>query len=280
MLGLEDDLADFLLVLFLALFRLNAAVAFAVDHPRGYLAHVRFGGFCLLDDAPVAQHYQLVAQVDYFLEAVGDEDYRDALLRELAQRRDEDGRLALGEDRGRLVEDEQPCLAPVYLARYFRKLLVSDGHLAYQRVGLEVDAERLDGLLRPRAHVRPVESLEPVAEDLDGEIVLSRFSVEQDVLGRAETRYERELLVHHSYSGLEGVERVFEMDLFAVDLYLPFVAARFGDDGHPEKYIHQRRLAGPVFSDQPHYFPRLQRKANVLENAVAEVLFTDVLHFQ
>ena len=153
-----------------------------------------------------------------------------------------------------------------------------DGHLRDDHLGVEVDAEGVDGPFRPFPHVVAIQGLEPLAEDLDEEVVLRGLAVQEDVLGSGKARDEGELLVHVADAGVEGVEGVGETDLLAVEGHLSLETARLGDHRHAEQDVHEGALARAVLAHQAQNLALPERERNVGQDPVAEELLADVLH--
>ena len=211
------------------------------------------------------------------METVRDEDYRYALLRELAQGCEEDLGLGFGEHGRGLVEDEDPGLAARDLPRDLGELLVPDRHLGDEHVGVEPDAELVDGRLGALLHGSPVEDAHPVAEDVVEGARPHGLAIEHDVLGGREAGNQAEFLVHHADARVESVEGAAEVDLLAVDADAALVAPRLGDDRHPEEDPHQGGFTGAVFPHEAQDLSRLELEADVVEHDVAIEFLRDVL---
>ena len=108
--------------------------------------------------AAVAQHGRLVAQLEDLVEAMADEQDRDAAIAEPADDREETRDLVRRQRCGRLVEDQD---AGVERQRPgdLDQLLVGHRQAADQRLGVERDVELLEQRVRAAAASRPSRSV-------------------------------------------------------------------------------------------------------------------------
>ena len=157
---------------------------------------------------------------------------------------------------------------------------MADGHLADQHVLVNRKAHLFDGGLSTAGHLVIVERIQTVSENLGDHVALLRFAVEQDVLGRGETRDQRKLLMNHANAGGERVKGRRKVHFFSVQKNLPFVTAGFADHVHAEKDLHQRALAGAVLTAEAEHLALTEREIDVGQHLVAEEVLLDVAHFQ
>ena len=86
--------------------------------------------------------------------------------------------------------------------------------------------------------------------------------------------------MHHADAFGHRVVRGSDGRLLAVEIDLAAKAARFMNDGHAEKHVHQRALARAVFAQQRVDFARLNLERHAGKHGVFAVLFGDIPHFK
>ncbi len=136
------------------------------------------------DDLPVLHDRHPVRDPEHLVEAVGDVDECDALLGQSMHHPDEAVQLRVGEDRGRLVEHDDPCV-PGERLRDLHHLPARDAQRADAgpRVEMQPEALRHDrGLLGEAAAIH-----DPGPR--------GREAAHEDVLGDAQMRRQRRFLV-------------------------------------------------------------------------------------
>ena len=170
------------------------------------------------DAQAVAQHRHAIAELEDLVEPVRDEDDAPTLRDELARRPEHPLDLRLAERRGRLVEDEQACVADEQAGDLDELPLA--------------DREGLDG--GPELHVAEAELVEdaprvlgeaaPPVEERDVE------PPEEDVVLDAELGDEAQLLVHERDPVRLRLVRVPERELLAVEADHAFVRPDEADE--------------------------------------------------
>ena len=98
----------------------------------------------------------------------------------------------------------------------------------------------------------------------------SGLSVEQNVFSGREAGDQRKLLMDHADARSKRVKRRGESDLLPVYENVSAVAARFPDNVHSEKNLHEGAFTGTVFPDKTENLARLQREVDIREDLVAE----------
>ena len=149
---------------------------------RSAVVRSRVGG--RHDVAPVAEDGRAVAQLEDLVEAVADEQDRDAAVAQPADDAEQPLDLVGGQRRGRLVEDQDARLDRQRL-RDLDELLVGHRQAADRRADVELDVELLEQRLRLPARRAPVEQAEPAG----------RRVADEDVLGDRQVGEEPRLLV-------------------------------------------------------------------------------------
>ena len=150
-----------------------------------------------------------------------------------AQHREQPRDLRRRQRRGRLVENDDARAGEQHAGK-LDQLLHADRKIAEPRARVDVEAEVLQLLRRPRAPCAP--------QAIDAEPI-DRLRAEKHVLGDAEVGRDAELLMHHADAARARVARRAEMHGLAVHLELAGIGAvHAGDD------FHQRALAGAVLA--------------------------------
>ena len=183
---------------------------------------------------------------------------------EAAQDGEDLGGLLRGQDRGRLVEDEDPGLA-VERLEDLDPLLPADRQGLDLGLGVDLEAEALAELDDPAVRLLAVE------EDAVGH----RLLAEEDVLGDGEHRHEHEVLVDHADAAGDRVGRPVDRDGRAVEQDLALVR-----DGQPVQDVHEGRLAGAVLAEQGVDLAGPQVEADVVVGEHAGIAFRDPPHLE
>jgi hypothetical protein len=210
--------------------------------------------------ASVRQHGHAVADAPNLVEAMRDVDDPDALRGEPPHHLEERRDLALVEDRGRFVHDQQPDVARQRAGD--RDDLLGGGpqppHLGPHRDRVVPEP----GEERCRFPVHPVEVEQRPAARLMGQ---------EDALGDAQVRDEVELLVDRRDAALErargvalGKRLVHEEDLAA------------GRLDHPGDTLDQRRLPGAVRPEEAMHLGLEHVEVDTLESPDSRELFDEV----
>ena len=179
---------------------------------------------------------------------MGDPDNGDPLAAEAAYDLHEVRRLALGERRGGLVEDEDPRLEAEGL-RHLHQLLLTEGQALHQRLG---------------GHLQPDPGECPFGDLLHGcaihETPSSGFAPEHDVLLDAQVVAETQLLVDQPYPDGHRVTRTGEGQALAVQEHLARVRSM-----HAGQHPHQRALPRAVLTHEGKDLAPVQGQRDVLE---------------
>ena len=136
------------------------------DHAARNFGDIRFACRGILDHDAVAHDDDLVAHGEDLLQAVGDKDDGNTARCHRADGVKQRCRFLLGQNRGRLVENEKLEVVFTQLTGDFRKLLMADRHVADDHMLIDVNAHFLDGFRRAFIHLLIIEGIETVAEDL------------------------------------------------------------------------------------------------------------------
>ena len=164
------------------------------------------------DGSPAAHHRDPVGERGHLAKLVGDQHDGGATGGERPHRGEKAHSLLVGEDRRRLVEDEDAGARQQHLDD-LDPLLLRNRQLVDAAAGIDRKAE-LGGLGR----------------DLSLDLAKTRCETpapigEQHVFGDGERPHQLELLVHHSDAASHRIARAGEHDLFAVNEEPPGVRA-------------------------------------------------------
>ena len=165
------------------------------------------------------------------MELVGDDDERLAVGFHVAHDLEELVGLLRGQNRGRLVEDQNIRTAIEYLDDLDR-LLLRDGHVVNFLVGVNVEAVFVADLLDFTGRLGDVHPA-------------MFFQTEDDVFRGGEDIDELEVLVDHADTVSKGVFRRADRNRFTVNVDLPLIGEV--DAG---EHVHQRCFAAAVFAEQ------------------------------
>ena len=149
----------------------------SADHTFRNLTDIGAGRGDVGDHEAVAHDDDPVADGKDLVQSVRDEDNRDAAFGHGANGIEQRLGLLLGQNGGRLIQDQELELILAELARDLRKLLVADGHFADDHVLVDGEAHLVDGGLRPAGHFIVIEGVQSLAEHLGNHIFPDRLAV-------------------------------------------------------------------------------------------------------
>ena len=207
----------------------------AADHRRH---HVRQGGGPRLrgqHHGTVAQHRDLVADLEHLVQVVRDEHHAGALGRQIADQAQDQPDLAVGQRRGRLVE-QQHAGPPADRLDDLDHLALVVGQVLDLAVGRDGDAvarQQLGGLRAHRAHAH------------DPERADRRLVGEEHVLRHGLGRDQVDVLVDGDDAARQRIVGAAQAQRLAVQRQ----GAGIGRV-EPGQHLGQGRLAGPVLADQ------------------------------
>ena len=118
---------------------LDAQHDVAADHHPRQRRLVGAGGLDRADRLAAPQHGDAVGDLEHLVQLVRDEDDRGPVVAQPAQHLGQLGGLLRGQDRGRLVEDED-ARAAIQRAQDLHALLLADRDVGYARVGIDAQA--------------------------------------------------------------------------------------------------------------------------------------------
>ncbi len=193
----------------------------------------------------VAEYREAIGDREHLVQAVGDEDRRDALVAEPPDEREERLHLVVGERARRLVEDED-ARVDRQSARDLDHLLLVGPQPPDEVVRVDVELEAGERLPRPAPRRVPVDE-RPAAD---------HPVTEENVLGDREVGRERRLLRHCRDALPERVGRVAERRLASSE----GDRRRVGLD-LPREDLQHRRLARAVLADERVDLARVDRRA-------------------
>ena len=197
----------------------------------------------------IAKHGHSIGESDDFVDAVRGEDDCDARRGELPH--DLEQRLALRgrQRRSRLVHDKD---ARVQRQRFgdFDQLLLADAQFGDAIFGVEVDVEPAQQRSRGLHDAASV-------DDRPGD---QRLAAEEDIVGRRQFGNEIQLLMNDRDAGAFRVLDAAKTRGQPSEPDRPFV---FGV--HAGENLHQRALAGAVFSHQRVHFAALQIEVDIAQ---------------
>ena len=229
------------------------------DHPLDHPVLVDRGGVLGGDAAAVPEHRHPVGDLEHVFQEVGDEDEAGARALETVQHGEQLLDLGRGQRGSRLVQDDDPSPAEEDAAK-LDQLLQAERQPAAFGGRVDVDPEppqvRL-GLARhrPPAHYAGTGG---------------RLVAEEHVLGHAQGRDDRQLLVDHADPGGQRIASGAEMDRPPVDTHLAVIAGVDpGDD------LHQRRLARAVLAHEAMHLAGQQRKVDARQRGHAAERLAD-----
>ena len=186
------------------------------------------------DEAAVAEHRNLVGDLEQLAHLVGDVDDALALAFERADDLEQVLDLALSQRRRRLVHDQNVGIVGHRLGD-LDHLPVGDGEIAHLCFRVDRDVESFEQRLGALAHL-------VVTNEAEG---VERLAPNPDILGHRHEAHQVELLMDHGDAILKRIERRMELDFLALEFERAGIGrVDSGDD------LHQRRFAGAVLAHQ------------------------------
>ena len=213
---------------------MDTAFDLVAQHHLNQLLFVDVPDLRLTDDLTVPQDDDVVADLEDFIQEVGDVEDDVALLTQLADHLEQHGDLVVGEGGGRLVEQEDAA-ALAQRTRDLDDLLVADGEGVHRSLHVDMAVERVQIDLRFLLHGLEVETETLLFPPL---VQIRR----QDVFKHVHRVESLNLLLDKGDAEIRGGFGVCDHDLLAVDNNL---AAVIGLVNAAED-VHQRGLAGAV----------------------------------
>jgi hypothetical protein len=236
---------------------------FAADHLRDDAVRIGFADFLGGDMAAVAQHRDVVAQGEEFLNAVGDVDERDAAGFQLAHELEEIGGFGGGERAGGLVHHDD-LGAGADGGGDLHELFAAGGERADDGVGIDVGADGGEHGLGARAEFAALD-----------EARAARQVAEAEILGDAQVGAEREFLMHHGDAEFAGHQRSRRMDDLAVEADLAAVGGV-----HAGEDFAERALARAVLADERVAGAALHSEAHPVEREHAGEALGDAVELE
>ena len=208
-----------------------------LDHAPGHeLQQLRVGdalGVHRIDVAAVAQHGDAVSDAADLAHAVGDVDDADAFFLGLPDEREQPVGLALGQRRGRFVEDQDRALTSERLGD-LDHLLLGARQVGHFLRGLQGEAEATQDLFRRGVQLALAE-----------QAAVAHFRAQEQVLLDGQLRHQRELLEHRADAERAGMMHRTQIDRLAAKLDGPGFRPQHASDDRDE-----RRFAGAVLPEQ------------------------------
>ena len=209
----------------------NRIEEMAAGHVEGERIEIELGRRSGGDDRAIAQHHDLLADLEDLDELVANEEHRHALGLEAEDGGQQRMHLALRQRRRRLVHDDQPGIERQRPGDR-DELLVSDGKRFDARIEGDIHLDALEDGFGQRAHAAAVDQL----------VAGANFGAEGDVLGNRQIGEEREILEDDLDAARHRAARV-EPGRLAVDEYLAG-GGRF----HARQNLDERGLTAAVFA--------------------------------
>ena len=221
-----------------------------------------------------------IADGQDLLQAVSDKDDRDSPGGHAADGIQQGFRLPLCQDCCRLIQNEEPQLILGELSGDLRKLFVTYGHTADDHMAVDRHAHFFNRFLSRLIHGLPVQGVQTVSKDLREEVPLFRFAVQDNVLFRLKARDQGKLLMYHADARLDGIKRGRKRDFLAVQKDLSPVTASLRNVCSTKEDLHQRGLAGAVFTDQSQDLTGFQLQIDICQHLIAEKVLFNIPHLQ
>ena len=232
----------------------------ATDHQLHDLLERRRLGGHRCDVRSIAEHRDAVRDREHLRQPVRHEQNRGPLVAKPAHERMQPHRFVLRERCRRLVHHEQPR-AGAERSSDLDELLLRETELANGDSRIDVEPHGIEHRSRARVHRA---TIEPHA--------LRRHAPHADVLGDAQRRERRELLVDDGDAGRLRFGRRIEVDLTTVEEDSTFVALhRAGED------VDHRALARAVLTDERVNLAGVNVEMHSAERVHAAVAFVHVL---
>ena len=239
----------------------HVEIDIAADHHGRKLLRGGVRGLDGADAFALAQDRDAVRDLHDLVELMGDEEDALALGREVLHDLHELFDLLRGQDRRRLVEDEDLVVAVEHFED-LGALLHADGDILDDGVGVDVQA----------VFFRQVDDLFPRLLLLQ-EAHFVRLDAEDDVVEDGEAFDQLEVLVDHADAERVGVVRVADLDLAAVLVDLAFLRLV-----KAEEDAHERRFACAVFTEQGVDLTLFELQGDVVVGDDTGETFCDVEH--
>lgn len=83
--------------------------------------------------------------------------------------------------------------------------------------------------------------------------------------------------MNHTNTGLDGIDRIPEADILAVQLHGPLVPPGFLDDGHPEEDVHKGGFAGSILAHEADYLTAIEIETDILKDFISIKVLLDIL---
>ena len=200
----------------------------------------------------VAQDRDGVAEIEHLAQTMADIEDRVSARLECFQHVDDARNLVVGQRRGRLVEDEETCVAGEK-PRDFDELLLADAERAHRSIQIPITrAQCFEGIVRATAQVAAAVKHRNVG------------TPEPDVVEHGESRREAQLLGDQPKTqrlrmlgAAHGLAHTVDRD-----------RTRVGRENAHQQF-DQGALAGAVFAADRTDFARAQRKRDVTQRAHA-----------
>ena len=254
----QDDLADRH-----GLFGKHLGDLAADHHANDVVARDARGGM-LADEAAVAEHRDLVGDLEQLAHLVGDVDDAFAFGLQPADDAEEVRDLPFGQRRSRLVHDQDVGVVGDRLGD-LDHLPVGDAEIAHFGVGIDMDIEAGEQRLGAAPHL-------VVSNQTEG---VERLAADPDVFRHRHEVHQVEFLMDHRDAVAQRVERRTQADVLALEAEGAGVwRIDAGDD------LHQRRLAGAVLAHQRMDVAALEAERHVVERQNAGERFAHVLDFE
>ena len=255
---LERDLAD--------LVRLGRELVgeLAAHHVADDVRHLQLAGRLGDHVGAVAHDGDIVRDALDLAHLVGDIDDADAAVAQHVDDAEQVFHFLLGERGGGFVEHDDlgiigNCLGDLH------HLTLGDGHGAHDAPGIDVDAELVEDGLGVPVHLLFIHH-DPADR---------RVAAKPDIIHDRTLEGLVELLMHHGDAVEQRLLGVFEVDLSALEEYMPLVLAV-----DAEEAFHQRGFTRAVFAHQGVDRPGLQLQGDPVQGFDARKGFGDIRHPQ
>ena len=235
----------------------------AADHHAGQLLAVGIRTVDGTHHLAQPQHGDAVGDVHDLAHLVADEDDALALRHQLAHDGEQALHLDIRQGGGRLVQDQQ-LRAVIQRLQDLGTLLLAHGDLRDQAIQLHVQAVLGGQLLDLPAAGSPVD-----------EHPLGVLIAQNDVVEHRHGLHQHEVLMHHADAQLYRLTGGVDTDFLPLQKNLSL-----GGLIQADQNIHQRGLAGAVFTQQRQYLAPVHGQADVLVGVKIAESLADVLHPQ
>ena len=257
----EQHVADLLV----AIERAVDVAQIAADHHADELGLLHLAGDDRVHVAAVLEDGDLVGDLEDLAHAVRDVDDDLALGLELADDGEQRLDLRIAQAGGGLVKADDAQVFAAARLHDLHQLLIGDAQILDLVRSLDRDAELVDDLLRHLVGLVRVND----AEDIGG------HAPQIDVFRDGELHEELPLLIDDAHARLDGLVRVAEMHLLAVDQVLPR-----GRLVVSIERLEQRRLAGTVLAQKGKHLAAVSDEAHVVQRLDTGKVLCDVAELQ